>query len=90
MNRSIAHNAFSVPVITPATGILNWIKRDISDLDITTSKILTVAGGRGLRSIEDLYETRTVGTIKHLEEVAEKQFVKAGETAWKEIVMHVG
>ena len=29
-------------------------------------------GGRGLRSIEDLYEIRTVGMLKHLEEAEEK------------------
>ena len=43
LNRSIAHNAFAVPVIIPTIGILNWTKRDISDLDITTRKILTMA-----------------------------------------------
>ena len=86
LNKSIAHNAFDVPVITPTIGILNWTKTEISDLDITTRKILTMAGtlhaasgfdrlyvqrskgGRGLISIEDLYEIRTVGMMKHLEE----------------------
>ena len=90
LNKSIVHNAFAVPVITPTVGILNWTKKEISDLDITTRKILTMAGalhtasdvdrlyvqgskgGRGLRSIEDLYEIRTVGMMKHLEEAEEK------------------
>ena len=90
LNRSMAHNAFAVPVITPTIGILNLTKKEISDLDITMRKILTMAGalhaasdadrlymqrskgGRGLRSIEDLYEIRTVGMMKHLEEAEEK------------------
>ena len=90
LNNSTAHNGFAVPVITPTIGILNWNKKDISDLDITTRNILTMTGtlheesdedrlyvqrsigGRVLRSIEDLYEIRTVGMMKHFEEVAEK------------------
>ena len=63
---------------------------EICDLDVTTRKILMMAGafhaasdidrlyiqrskgGRGLRSIEDMYEIRTVGMMQHLEEAAEK------------------
>ena len=89
-NKAIAHNAFAVPIITPTIGILNWTKKEICDLDVTTRKILTMAGafheasdidrlyiqrskgGRGLRSIEDMYEIQTVGMIQHLEEAAEK------------------
>ena len=40
---------------------------DIDRLYIQRSK-----GGRGLRSIEDIYEIRTVGMMQHLEEAAEK------------------
>ena len=100
MNKSIAHNAFAAPVLTLTTGILNWTKKEISDLDITTRNILTMTGAlhaasdvdtlyvqrskgcRGLRSIEDLYETRSVGMMKHLEEAEEERSLfKAGETA---------
>ena len=87
-NKAIAHNSFAVPIITPTVGILNWTKKEISDLDIATRKIMNMAGafhtagdvdrlyvernngGRGLRSIEDMYEIRTVGLKKHLDEVA--------------------
>ena len=89
-NKAIAHNAFAVPIITPTIGILNWTKKEICDLDVTTRKIVTMAGafhaasdidrlyiqrskgGRGLRSIEDMYEIRTVGMMQHLEKAAEK------------------
>ena len=89
-NKAIAHNVFAVPIITPTIGILNWTKKEICDLDVTTRKILMMAGairaasdidrlyiqrskgGRGLRSIEDMYEIRTVGMMQHLEEAAEK------------------
>ena len=89
-NKAIAHNAFAVPIITPTIGILNWTKKEISDLNVTTSKILMMEGafhvasdidrlyiqrskgGHGLRSIEDMYEIRTVGMMQHLEEAAEK------------------
>ena len=40
---------------------------DVDRLYIQWSK-----GGHGLRSIEDLYEIRTVGMMEHLEEVEEK------------------
>ena len=87
-NKAIAHNSFAVPIITPTVGILGWTKKEISDLDITTRKIMNMAGafhtagdvdrlyverkngGRGLRSVEDMYEIRTVGIKKHLDEVA--------------------
>ena len=87
-NKAIAHNSFAVPIITPTVGILNWTKKEISDLDIATRKIMNMAGafhkagdvdrlyverkngGRGLRSVEDVYEIRTVGLKKHLDEVA--------------------
>ena len=78
-NKMIAHNAFAVALVTPSIGILKWTKKEISDLDVITRKILTMTssfhragdtdrlyahrskGGRGLRSMEDLYEIRMVG-----------------------------
>ena len=44
LKKSIAHNAFAVPVTTPTIGILNWTKKESSGLDITTRKILTMEG----------------------------------------------
>ena len=62
LNKSIAHNAFAVPVITPTTGILNWTKKEISDLDITTRKILTMAGALHAASdVDRLYVQRSKG-----------------------------
>ena len=56
LNKSIAHNAFAVPVITQTIGILNWTKKEISDLDITTHKILTMAGALDAASdVDRLY-----------------------------------
>ena len=56
------YNAFSVPVIRPTIGILNWTK-GISDLGITTRKILlTMAGALHVASdVDRLYVQRTKG-----------------------------
>ena len=81
-------------LLTPTIGILNWTSdldiitrkiltmagalhaaRDVDRLYVQMSK-----GGRGLSSTEDLYEIRTVGMMKHLQEAEEKQFIKASET----------
>ena len=89
-NKVNAHNSFAVLVLTPTIGILNWTKKEISDLNIMTRKIMNMTGafhmagdvdrlyverkkgGRELRSIEDMYEMRTVGLKKHLDEVSKK------------------
>ena len=60
-------------------GILDWNKKEIKDLDIMTTKIISMnegfhlasdvnrlyasrtKGGRGITSIEDMYESRTIG-----------------------------
>ena len=44
ISKSIAHNSFSVPLITPTTGELNWTKEEIRRPDITTRKLLTMNG----------------------------------------------
>ena len=41
-NKTIAHNAFATPVITPTIGILDWTIQEIKDIDIRTRKILSV------------------------------------------------
>ena len=43
-NKTIAHNAFATPVITPTIGILDWTIQEIKDIDIRTRKILSVTG----------------------------------------------
>ena len=44
INKSIAHNRFAIPIITPTIGILDWTKEEIKKLHITTRKILTMIG----------------------------------------------
>ena len=88
-NKTIAHNTFAIPIITPTVGILDWTKKEIKDLDIMTRKIISMnggfhlasdvnrlytsrtKGGRGITSIEDMYESRTIGIMKHLEEASD-------------------
>ena len=43
-NKVIAHNAFAVALVIPTIGILKWTKKEISDLDVITRKILTMTG----------------------------------------------
>ena len=88
-NKTIAHNTFAIPIITPTVGILDWTKKEIKDLDIMTRKMISMnggfhlasdvnrlytsrtKGGRGITSIEDMYESRTIGIMKHLEEASD-------------------
>ena len=85
-NKTIAHNTFAVPIITPTVGMLDWTKKEVKDLDVMTRKIISMnggfhtasdvnrlyadrkKGGRGLRSIEDMLESRTIGIMQHLEQ----------------------
>ena len=87
-NKTIAHNTFAVPVITPTAGILDWTKKEVKDLDVMTRKIISMnggfhtasnvnrlyadrkKGGRGLRSIEDMLESCTIGIMQHLEQAS--------------------
>ena len=39
-NKYIAHNVFTLPVLTPTFGIISWIIQGIENLDIMTRKIL--------------------------------------------------
>ena len=108
-NKVIAHNAFAVALVIPTIGILKWTKKEISDLDVTTRKILTMTGsfhkagdtdrlyahrsigGRGLRSIEDLYEIRMVGLMEHLEQAAvEHSLLKLVEEHERETIRRLG
>ena len=108
-NKLIAHNAFAVALVIPTIGILKWTKKEISDLDVITRKILTMTGsfhkagdtdrlyahrskgGRGLRSIEDLYEIRMVGLMEHLEQAAvEHSLLKLVEEHERETIRRLG
>ena len=61
-NKSIAHNTFAVPIITPTIGILDWTKKEIDTLDIKTRKIMAMSGSLHIRSdVERLYATRDQG-----------------------------
>ena len=43
-NKHLAHKPFSLPVLTPTFGILNWNICETENLDITTRKILNMTG----------------------------------------------
>ena len=42
-NKTIAHNSFATPVITPTISILDWTIQEIKDIDIKIRKVLSVA-----------------------------------------------
>ena len=83
-NKVIAPNSFSVPIITPTIGIIDWTIDEVRQIDINTRKFLTITGsfdpnsdvdriymnrvkgGRGLRSIRTLYESRIISLRQHL------------------------
>ena len=44
-NKTIAHNTFAIPIITPTVGILDWTKKEIKDIDIMTRKIISMNRG---------------------------------------------
>ena len=61
-NKTIAHNVFAVPVLTPTTGILDWSKEEVQQLDIKTRKTMAMAGCLHKRSdVERLYTPRKQG-----------------------------
>ena len=61
-NKTIAHNIFSIPIITPTIGILNWTKDELEQIDIKTRKILTSSGSFHINSdIDRLYTPRNKG-----------------------------
>ena len=61
-NKTIAHNSFAIPVITPTVGILDWTKEEIKNIDIRTRKILSVTGNFHPNSdVDRLYIGRNVG-----------------------------
>ena len=61
-NKVIAHNSFTLPVLVPTFGILDWSIQDIKDLDIKTRKQLTMSGNFHPNSdIDLLYIQRNQG-----------------------------
>ena len=61
-NKTIAHNAFATPVITPTIGILDWTIQEIKDIDIRTWKISSVTGNFHPNCDADrLYMGRNIG-----------------------------
>ena len=61
-NKTIAHNAFATPVITPTIGILDWTIQEIKDIDIRTRKILSVTGNfRPSSDVDRLYTGQNIG-----------------------------
>ena len=61
-NKTIAHNIFAIPVITPTIGILDWTKDELEQIDIKTRKILTSTGSFHINSdVDRLYAPRAKG-----------------------------
>ena len=52
-DKVIAHNAFAVPVLFPAIGVLEWTIGEIKDIDIKTREILTLTRNFHLNSDGD-------------------------------------
>ena len=61
-NKVIAHNAFAVPVLIPAIGVLDWTIGEIKDIDIKTGKILTLTRNFHPNSdVNRLYMQKSLG-----------------------------
>ena len=61
-NKTIAHNIFAIPVITPTFGILNWTKEELEQIDVKTRKLLTISGSFHRNSdVDRLYSERCKG-----------------------------
>ena len=61
-NKSIAHNMFAVPILTPTYGILDWTIEEIKNIDIKTRKILCMQRSFHINSDTDcLYIPRSDG-----------------------------
>ena len=61
-NKTIAHNAFAIPVIAPTMVILDWTIQEIKDIDLRTRKMLSVIGNFHPNSdVDQLYIGRNIG-----------------------------
>ena len=55
-NKYIAHNAFSLLVLIPTFGILDWTKNEIKNMDIKIRKVLNMTGNFHCNSnVDQLY-----------------------------------
>ena len=62
LNKTIAHNVFAVPVLTPNIAILDWSKEEVQQLDIKIRKTMAMAGSVHKRSdVERHYTPRKQG-----------------------------
>ena len=43
-NKIAFHNIFAIPIIRPIIGIINWTKKELSNIDVKTRKLLTSTG----------------------------------------------
>ena len=61
-NKTIAHNAFEIPVIAPTMVILDWTIQEIKDIDIRSRKMLSVIGNFHTNiDVDRLYIGRNIG-----------------------------
>ena len=61
-SKTIAHNSFAIPVITPTIGILDWTIQETKDINIRTRKMLSVIGNFHPNSdVDRLYIGRNTG-----------------------------
>ena len=61
-NKVVSHNAFAVPVLIPAIGVLDWTIGEIKDIDIKTQKILTLTRNFHPNSdVDRLYMQKSLG-----------------------------
>ena len=61
-NKVTAHNCSAVAMVRPTTGILDWSKQEIRDLDTATRKTLAMTGSLSKKSnIDRLYVKRDYG-----------------------------
>ena len=61
-NKTVAYNIFTIPVLIPTFGILDWTKNGVLQIDINTRKLLTLSGSfHRNSSVDHLYMTRDDG-----------------------------
>ena len=81
-NKHLAHNTFALPLLTPTFGIVDWTIREIENLDTRKILNMTENfnrnsdidrlylprrnGGRGLKNVKALYESRIISISQYL------------------------
>ena len=90
-NKIIAHNTFSVSMVTPTIGILNWTKNDIKSMDIMTRKQITMmVGSHHASDINRLYAKRSDGGrgLKNTEDSYELRMVSLSDHIIDKVKTH--